>query len=258
VKKWVQSVAFKHAVKRSPAYFDDAEWENAGHVILYEQVRCAYNRIKKSANSSVLMFMADALQASGAEGHSADYERYKKQSVRLGRPLKKVWRARQLEPLQDYFWFTVVRNPYTRLLSSFLQKGTVENQSKERYRKILGFGDLTPGGFNEFVSFLEDGGLHENGHWWPQHELLFFPYDRFDYIAKTETLDEDMRHIFSVVGLNKTPASSFSRPHSAESATGWKVTNANDRVKMFYNPKLFERVYNLYKNDFLFFGYDPA
>jgi hypothetical protein len=257
----IMSVRFKEVFRdftmRRNAFFDEAEWSNAGNVVWYEQGHCAYNRIRKSANSSVLMFMADALMGNGScsDGAGAGYKNYKKQSLKLGRPLNKLWRSSQINEVQHCFWFTVVRNPYTRLLSAFLQKGAERNQTNKLFSDIPGFGTLNPEGFAEFISYLENGGLYVNKHWWPQHKLLFFPPERFDYIAKTETLEVDMGHILREIGLKNIPTSSFSKPHRTERASGWKVTNANDQLLKFYNPELFERVYKLYRDDFVFFGY---
>ena len=261
MKKYMRTLALKKIVRQQHTYFDGANFENTSNVILYKQAHCVYNRIKKAANTSVLMFMAEALRANNGEIESAKgkagYKYYKKQCLKHGRSLKQVWMPSQADGLQHYFWFTVVRNPYTRLLSAFLQKGALSSQVKGKFHNTPGFDDLTSAGFNEFVSFLEDGGLHVDRHWWPQHELLFFPCDRFDYIAKTETLEYDMRHILNEIGLKNIPTSSFAQPHNAEKSTEWKITNANDRIKKFYSTELFERVYKLYENDFVLFDYDP-
>ena len=254
----LQSSIKKFSMSQNP-FFKDAVLGNGKQVILYEQVKCAYNRIKKSANSSTMMFMADALTANGYGQHlSTDefsYRDYKNASHQFGVPFSKVWQPNQISGLQDYFWFTVVRNPYTRLLSAFLQKGPDAQRGDAKFKKIPGFDRLDPVGFTEFVSFLENGGLYENKHWSPQIKLLLVPPDRFDYIAKTENLARDMEYIFQEIGLQPTQDTCFSRPHVSEASTEWKVTNANSRAAEFYNGNLCKRVYDLYKADFIEFGY---
>ena len=257
-RKRLQSSIRKFSMSRNP-YFKDAILKNAKHVMLYKQVKCAYNRIKKSANSSTMMFMADALAANGYEQHlctdGLSYNDYKNTSHQFGIPFNEVWRPSQISELQDYFWFTVVRNPYTRLLSAFLQKGSGAQRGNAVFKKFPGFDRLDPVGFTEFVSFLENGGLYENKHWSPQIKLLLVPPDRFDYIAKTENLGRDMEYIFQEIGLKPTQDSCFSRPHVSEASTEWKVTNANSCAAEFYNENICKRVYDLYKADFVEFGY---
>jgi hypothetical protein len=175
-----------------------------------------------------MMFMADALAANGYEQHlctdGLSYNDYKNTSHQFGIPFNEVWRPSQISELQDYFWFP-------------------------------GFDRLDPVGFTEFVSFLENGGLYENKHWSPQIKLLLVPPDRFDYIAKTENLGRDMEYIFQEIGLKPTQDSCFSRPHVSEASTEWKVTNANSCAAEFYNENICKRVYDLYKADFVEFGY---
>ncbi len=244
-------------------FFHNANFENCKAVVLYGDVKCAYNRIKKSANSSTLMFMADALAANGYkqqlsidEKYQLDYKDYKNKSRKYGISLCKVWRPSQIDELQDYFWFTVVRNPYTRLLSAFLQKGLAAQQGNSIFRGIPGFDRLDPAGFKDFVSFLEDGGLYANAHWKPQNNLLFMPPERFNYIAKTEVLASDMEYIFQEIGLKNTQSTNFSQPHVAEASSEWKITNASSRAAEFYDQNICERVYDLYRTDFIKFGYN--
>ncbi len=235
-----------------------------GDVVLYSDIKCAYNRLAKSANSSTLMYMADALAANGYKqqlsidktNNHLDYADYKSKSRKHGISLSKVWRPSQFNELQNYFWFTVVRNPYTRLLSAFLQKGLAVQRGGMKFRGIPGFDRLDPIGFKEFVSFLENGGLYANAHWWPQDYSLFMPPEQFNYIAKTETLANDMEYIFQEVGLKNTQATCFSQPHAAEASCEWKITNASSRAAEFYDSDICKRVYDLYKTDFIKFGYD--
>jgi len=160
-------------------YYNDTVFDNCGEVILFSQVKCAYNKIRKAANSSTIMFIVDALAASeythGTVADEKDYHRRKHESISRGISLSKIWRPAVLDKLPDYFWFTVVRNPYTRLLSAFLQKG-LGSQGGARQLKcaaphlkgkfIPGFDRLDPTGFKEFVFFLKNGGLYDDKHWW--------------------------------------------------------------------------------------------
>jgi hypothetical protein len=47
---------FKKIGNTTFAFFKGANHKKSGQVLIYPQIHCAYNRIKKSANSSTLMF----------------------------------------------------------------------------------------------------------------------------------------------------------------------------------------------------------
>jgi hypothetical protein len=227
---------------------------NERHVHLFPQIKCAYNRVKKAANSSTLMFLADAM-ATGREGRavaSREYLDRKHSSLAEGVPLSKLWFPRSLG---GYYWFTVVRSPYSRLLSAYLQKGQAALDGSPGFSGIPGFDQLDPEGFRRFVSFLENGGLRHDGHWTPQVEMLFLPPSRFDLVAKTETLARDLAAVLRALGLNPPGEDVLSRPHPSESAASWKVTSASSRLRTFYDGALARRVRQLYAADFDLLGY---
>ena len=157
-KKQLTTGLRKISMQRMP-YYKGTNFDNCGHVMLYPSVKCAYNRIKKSANSSTLMFMGDALTANGYSQRTAtdleNYHNYKHKSIEHGVSLSKTWRPSDLKSFQNYFWFTVVRNPYTRLLSAYLQKGQEKERQLPQFIEYPGFDQLDPNGFRDFLSFLE-------------------------------------------------------------------------------------------------------
>jgi hypothetical protein len=241
------------------SFYQGANFNNSGHIMLYPQVSCAYNRIKKSANSSTLMFIADRLKVNGLNNETSiatnDYSHYKNKSIQSGVSLSKIWRPQDLKKLEEYFWFTVVRNPYSRLLSAYLQKGQEKERGHIKFIDYPGLAKLNPTGFKEFVAFLQDNGINKNQHWWPQTDLLFMPANHFDFIAKTENLEQDLEYVFQQVGLNKNHNLSLSKPHVAETSLNWKITNANNKLRQFYDDKTTEIVYELYQSDFINFKY---
>lgn len=243
-------------------FYQGTNSNNSDHVMLYPQASCAYNRIKKSANSSTLMFIADTLKANGLTSKMSidpnDYSHYKNKSIQSGVSLNKIWRPQDLKRLQEYFWFTVVRNPYSRLLSAYLyvQKGQEKERGLSQVIDYPGLAKLNPSGFKEFINFLKhDDGIYKNKHWWPQTDLLFMPVNRFDFIAKTESLEQDLEYVFQQLGLSKNHNLSLSKPHAAETSVDWKVTNANNKLLEFYDNKTTEIVYELYQSDFINFKY---
>ena len=110
--------------------------------------------------------------------------------------------------------FVFVREPYTRLLSAYVDKlfcpNTVfwrkvgkyivktfrENPSKSSLR--CGH-DVT---FEEFISYVIDSqetGVHRDGHFVPIHDHCNFCNVNYDYIGHLETISEDMPYLLNVI-----------------------------------------------------------
>lgn len=237
-------------------------------VVIYPQINLAYNRIKKAANSSALMYIADTLKENG---HSKLKDKF------LNSPLSREYKTESRDyclslsninsPLmikdiiENYYWLTIVRNPFTRLLSSYLEKGIRAQHGNIKYKQIPGLIRINKKGFGDFVTYLETGGLNKDKHWWPQTDLIYIPINRLHFIAKVENLNEDLKHVFERLGLNVSNKFFFSRPHpenfkgSHKMAETSIITNATKEVNNYYNKDLYKRVFKLYKKDFLEFGY---
>jgi hypothetical protein len=225
---------------------------NERRAVVYVKSKLIYNRIKKSGNSSILLFL-DKIVYGGPGSDSEDYGKAKAASLRrTARPFDLP--SRELRQLSDYYKFTVFRNPYTRCLSMFLQK--VATGQRAGYSFSPGFGEDTPEGFEKFVSFLEEGGITSNSHFFPQTDLLFFRPEDFSHIGKLEDLDAELRRVCNDVGLPYPQDLEASRPHRLEETSEGKVTRSSDKLKLYYTPSLFDRVRKLYMSDFEVGGYD--
>ena len=147
--------------------------------------------------------------------------------------------------MDSYYKFTFVRNPFVRVLSAYLDK-VIKNEAGKR-DIIANFLNKPFGSeisFDEFISYLEMGGINQNAHWARQFDLLPIPLDKFDFIGKTENLSVDLPivlyHIFK-----KDCKIIAVREHA---------TNANDVLNTL-DPETRKRIYNLYKIDFECFKY---
>lgn len=186
------------------------------------------NRIPKAANSTVITNLA----------------KFKLGRDILSKHAKKLFRhpsqlsAEEVAALNTLFQFTVVRNPYTRTLSAYLEKVEL------RFAK----GRKVESSFSEFLNSLINGKLYSNAHWAPQNSLLLLPLEEFDFIGKVETLEEDMAYIRGRILKTdeaSEPIKSF-RPHA---------TGANEKLKHYYDESSIEIVRNLFREDFELFGY---
>ncbi|WP_077530200.1 sulfotransferase family protein [Vreelandella utahensis] len=184
------------------------------------------NRIPKAANSSVVVNLA--------------YRRYGSEIP--SREAKKLFRApsqlrgREVERLPELFRFAFVRNPYTRVLSAFLDK--VDRRERQKNREAS---------FLEFLEYLEKDGLFSNAHWAPQTSLLLIPFEEFDFFGKTENLDEDMSFVLDQIQGHKENKKILSALGNATSAASKLATYYDDQAKA--------KVEKLYRQDFERFGY---
>jgi dermatan 4-sulfotransferase 1 len=206
-----------------------------------------YVRIPKCANTTITntLFMYD--KGAGLNGPTLKAHTIKRQFETL-----RDTRKKNLESLKnEYFIFTFLRNPYSRVLSAFLDKIHFrQHYAKSEYSKFMQHlgkkqQDIS---FDDFIGFLENGGLYKNPHWTPQISLLPFPPGDFDFIGKTERLSQDMNQVISRVYPDKTWEGLY-QPE------GRRRTNSSGLVSQYYNDSLVEKVYSLYKEDFDAFGF---
>jgi hypothetical protein len=222
-------------------------------VAAFPELGVVFNRIKKSGNSTVTAFLSEL--AARESGKSYDSVDEAKQAA-VG-PVRGTWA--EASALRDYTYLTVVRNPYDRALSAFLNKVAPgedgDDSRKPHFRCVPGWGEASREGFEKFVRFLDAGGLDHDKHWWPQNKLLIMPPARFDCIAKLETLAEDMARFLVMIGRDPAPAQMLEAPHPLESRQERKITGASAKRARFYTPELMAIVSRLYADDFELFDY---
>lgn len=190
-----------------------------------------YSRIPKAANSTITSSLARIKFGRDLAPNKA--KRVFRYPSQLSRP--------EVARIDSLFRFTVVRNPYTRTLSAYLDK------IKRRFDQ----GRKVESSFAEFLDALANGRLYANAHWAPQSSLLLLPLEDFDFIGKVETLTDDLAHIHNrilrVEGLEREPVTSV-----LSHATG-----ATDKLNSYYDEANIETVRTLYRQDFELLGYSP-
>lgn len=141
----------------------------------------------------------------------------------------------------ELFKFTVVRNPYARLYSAYryLEKSPHEEDRQWFKENIAGLS------FREFVlDWLDNNKLLEWKHFSPQFLYVIDSYGSLnvDYVAHLETIDEDLEKIQSCSGVV------INLPHENKSK--------NVEEEEVYCDEMKEKVFDLYRDDFLRFGYE--
>jgi len=214
-------------------------------VVLSKNFRYFYLHLPKSASSSIISNL-----------YYGEFGAWptKKQPKDLSQMrFSKLSQEELEEVLASYFVFTLVRNPYTRLASAYLDKVANPHRSPigpewERRRRLAQYLGKKPTdeiSFTTFLDFLEFGdGVHGDSHWAPQSALLGLPVTRFGFIGALETIDADLPFIMQRI-FGKAVAAKKVAPHATDA--GRFAAALTDRER--------ERIYRLYEADFDNFGY---
>lgn len=152
----------------------------------------------------------------------------------------------------DIFKFCFVRNPYTRLLSAWLDKIAGNRPQKAQILLQLGREPARlnqPVSFAEFVRAVAEQPVSMmDPHWRVQYYQTFQPGLTFDFIGRFESFDADFRRV--LLRLRADGESFLTREARHGGA-------ADERLAEFYTPELADLVRDKYRTDFEMFGY-PA
>ncbi len=205
--------------------------------------RYCYFRIPKCANSTIVKTLAHHDPGMRVSADDPKGRRSKKRFTHL---LKAE--ATGLDDLQRRFYlFTFVRNPYSRLLSAYLDKLGRTGGTYDFVRRALGMRPGEPVPFERFITYLERGGLYKNPHWAPQRSVLPIRPARLHFIGGIETLEDGLKTVIE-------------RVYGPGSFQGLQERTANRqeaaaKLREYYTPELASRVYTLSRGDFEAFGY---
>jgi hypothetical protein len=209
------------------------------------ELRFIYFRVAKSANSTVIATLSAAegrnVPLVPIEGGTMTDVSMAKASYERPGDLTKD----DVAQLDEFFKFTVVRNPYTRFVSVFT--GIKRPENPETYRRRVRAATGAPEDFTaaDFLDYLEAGGIMDDPHWARQADLVFVPITTLDFVGKVENLDRDLDHITSRI-FGSAATMRKVAPSAAKSRAAF------DSV---LQPEVAARIRRLYEYDFDKFAY---
>lgn len=164
--------------------------------------------------------------------------------------------------VDEYFKFTVCRNPYSRAVSNFVSFTTQPGRINQMKQFIDVPSELT---FEKFLMFASQV---KNHHWLPQ--VNFIKGYQLDYIGKLENIQKDYRIIMKQIRKNSLEQLCLSSELSHEQLVnfekdswyktgGKRVVHANASTQRpymsYYNDTTFKMVSDMYREDLSFFKY---
>ncbi len=140
---------------------------------------------------------------------------------------------------QGYFKFAFVRNPWSRLVSCWLDKVVARNFFKFSTDELLKMQK-----FENFIDFVAHQNLNTgNEHIRLQSKLI--DINNIDYIGKIENFDTDLTKILEHIGINLDLAT-IEHKHASKS----RLHYSN-----YYDEKLKQKVAKIYAKDINIFSY---
>lgn len=196
-----------------------------------------YFRIPKAANSTVVTALYDNAETEGYVSKDA------KRSFDRASMLKRD----EVDSLNErFFMFTVVRDPFSRLLSAYLDQICRAKPGRRPVAAYYGKEVSDPISFREFCRFIASGGIHANPHWYRQVDFIPCGTDKLHFVGRVETLNADLEVIRRRVWADTRHRVAGWNPHR---------TDATGKMKEMYCPETIAVVQDWYREDFEAFGY---
>ena len=151
--------------------------------------------------------------------------------------------AKAFQP-ERKFSFTLVRNPFARALSAYLDKISRPNLLRTRFCIENGLDETAEIGFEDFLESLDPSTTVLDQHFKPQVDNVY-----------AGTLPLDM--VFALERFSDTaPVLAEKLKIPIETRSGQKhATGASEKVRSFFSDAAIEHVRRLYSRDFARFGY---
>lgn len=215
--------------------------------VYIENAKSACSTIKSSLGAAELM------EAGLGKTFAGNYLKNVHANI-LGTPFIKPFQLGQvlfdrMVADRDVTIFTFVKNPFSRLLSAYLDKVKRKLPESAAIFAAAGKNFVEDIDFPEFVRLLRgqmEAGRPVDKHFRPQHVQCGSGRIRLDFVGHVENFADDFRYITEHVGLPGTEIRTVNA-HSTKAPT----LGAD-----FYNDAVADEVLQMFRTDFEAFGYD--
>jgi hypothetical protein len=158
---------------------------------------------------------------------------------------------------KEFFKFCFVRNPYTRILSAYLDKIASKNEDTFRKHCIytqLGYDFRSTEQTISFKDFVRSISTHPikmmDPHWRPQYYQTLQDFVDYDFIGRFESIERDIEFVVKkIAGRKGKKYITQSRTHK---------TGADSLIRQYYTEEIRDMVYTKYRKDFNYFGYSSV
>lgn len=212
-------------------------WSESHRYIYIENPKVACTTIKKILYNSEL----NSNYFLNNEGDVHDVEKKP-----LISPLSNVDRFNNALNNPNVFKFCFVRNPFTRILSCWLDKFVKNEYECSRLAPLLGFKANYKPSFKDFLLAVAEQKDYERDIHWSSQEFLLSPDAmRYSYIGRFESLKNNLSLVSEVLNIKDFLILEGTR----------HATNSSSFISEYYSDDEIKIVQSIYELDFLRFGY---
>lgn len=151
----------------------------------------------------------------------------------------------------EFTRFTFVRNPYSRLLSCYLDR--IAHQESRPYRELMRAMGKEVGyrpSFAEFIlTICAQRPFEQNNHWRVQYDDALCEHIEYHEIGKQEEFTQDFARIYKRIFRRDIPFGA-TKANASPSAT-----SAASKLEEYWTDELSQIVAERYSKDFSFFNY---
>lgn len=145
-----------------------------------------------------------------------------------------------------YYKFSFVRNPFSRVLSAFLDKIEGKAPESKLFFNWVSQDKSRAIDFKNFVAFISQQQPHtRDKHWSLQRRNIFFEFIRYEMVGRLESFNHSIQVIQQNSGIDFSDIKTHS-PHK---------TDASSKLRNYYDEGTRERVVEIYSEDFKSFNY---
>lgn len=219
-------------VMQKYVYFNHPRLKSFDPIVVDRERAFLYNKIKKNATKYIKDLISSGVKLSEAELERLGGKKHRASKLSL---------RSVPDNLSKYRSLLVLRDPADRCLSAFLDKFSNQKEKYSGYEKF----ELTPQGFERFVSWLPDGGLDQDLHWDLQWNAIVFPMPFYTYVIRFENLNEKLPEVMMDAGYSKT----LFEEEAIKKKILRNKTFASDKRDDWISTELRKRLEKIYEKD---------